>query len=479
MSGPVYFHAPRFGTLTITSRDDLLYRFDSARPIETTLLEMKVGEVPQREGDYLLLEGRYSAHIDFAVESPRLLRISKRAPASVRRAADRCGVTAVGCFRADTATFSNNGNSIHAVLCMDVWSALSTRMKPVPGLAPLELLRATLERWLYDAPAYGSGATSAGRHRLDDEYLMSGSNPLLGLAEYLLVADAGEARRWLARHESRISLALARVAKQDLDGDGLIESRHRTGRSGRNEWGTNWFDLVSFGWKDAFVNANLYSALIALTGALARLGATERFVRTDEWVNRLRDAYRPTFFNPETGWLAGWRCMEDQLHDYAFLPANGAAVTAGLLNHTEARMVIECLWAELRARGFSDFRLGLPVNVWSIDDADVVHWQKGLPLGSYENGGATHSQARHFVNAMYRVGLVEEADEVVEQLAESLANGDVLGGCGSGVDWRSWDGTPCGYEGQLTDQFGILATFIDRYGHPPRALRPPSDPSLR
>ena len=40
----------------------------------------------------------------------------------------------------------------------------------------------------------------------------------------------------------------------------------------------------------------------------------------------------------------------------------------------------------------------------------------------------------------------------------------VFGGSGSGLDWRYWDGRPCGYEGLLTDQFGILAVALERYG---------------
>ena len=39
-----------------------------------------------------------------------------------------------------------------------------------------------------------------------------------------------------------------------------------------------------------------------------------------------------------------------------------------------------------------------------------------------------------------------------------------VAGCGSGVDWRRWDGTPCGDEGLLSDQFGILAIAHKRYG---------------
>jgi hypothetical protein len=32
------------------------------------------------------------------------------------------------------------------------------------------------------------------------------------------------------------------------------------------------------------------------------------------------------------------------------------------------------------------------------------------------------------------------------------------------VDWRSWDDRPCGYEGLLTDQFGMLEVIFHGYG---------------
>jgi len=85
---------------------------------------------------------------------------------------------------------------------------------------------------------------------------------------------------------------------------------------------------------------------------------------------------------------------------------------------------------------------------------------------SFENGGATHAQAHYFVNALYRVGMTNEADRVLQGLSSSLASGAAFGGCGTGMEWRSWDGLPTGYEGILTDQFGVLALIVDRYGSP-------------
>jgi hypothetical protein len=118
----------------------------------------------------------------------------------------------------------------------------------------------------------------------------------------------------------------------------------------------------------------------------------------------------------------------------------------------------------LQRAGLPDFRLGLPGNLWRITDEDTAAMQHNLPMGSYQNGGLTHSQARHFISALYRVGMHDEADQLLHELCASLGDGTAYGGCGSGVDWRTWDGAPSGYEGLLCDQFGMLAPAIDRYG---------------
>jgi hypothetical protein len=170
-----------------------------------------------------------------------------------------------------------------------------------------------------------------------------------------------------------------------------------------------------------------------------------------------------SFFNVESGWFGGWRSKDGVLHDHAFLFVNGAAVNAGIPDDAVAQDIMHSLWHEMQQVGFDDFRLGLPGNLHRIPDEDLAAIQHGQPLGSYQNGGATHSQARHFVSALYKAGMRDEADQVLLGLCTSMGDGTAFGGCGSGIDWRTWDGAPSGYEGLLCDQFGVLATAIDRH----------------
>ena len=74
------------------------------------------------------------------------------------------------------------------------------------------------------------------------------------------------------------------------------------------------------------------------------------------------------------------------------------------------------------------------------------------------------SQARHFIGALQRVGRADDADRLLRAMLERLADGSAFGGCSTGVDWRMWDGTRCGYEGLLTDQFGVLVPALERWG---------------
>jgi hypothetical protein len=368
-------------------------------------------------------------------------------------------------YRADTSTLSNNGNSIHAVICADCWSAEATRVgRLLPELDANDLLRDTLDRHLSGGPSYGSGHVNVNgdAHYMEDEYLHTGAAVLRAVADYLHATGSAD---WLNRQASAIAGELARMRARDLDGDGLIASKRRRGVSGEHQWSTQWHDQLSFGWKDAFSNAVLYPALRLLAADLPRLGRADLATGLDAWADLMKTNYLKTFLNPATGLIAGWKCAEGKLHDYAFLYVAGAAVDGGLVEGKPARAIITRLWKALRKQRL-DCRMGLPGNLKPVPYADMTTLLQRP--GVFENGALTHSQARHFVGAMYKVGLVREADELLEQLCSSLADGHAFGGQGSGVDWRRRDGAYSGYEGILTDQFGILAVALDRYAEPGR-----------
>ncbi|WP_414661592.1 glucosidase family protein [Horticoccus sp. 23ND18S-11] len=467
---PLLLNLPRFGTWKLASRTPGVFaRSDCFRADDVNTLELKVGEQRTSEGVYRLRRGRHEAIFTLRpVAPPAVLR--KNAPRVVQRALARTHFTALT-YRADTGTLSNNGASMHCPICLDTWSAVTLPMGEIlPGFPATELLRTSLERWLDGGPGYAAGRLMQDgvAHDAADEYLMTDTAGLRGLADFLgHVAD----RAWFQRHRTRILQRIEAVRRRDLDGDGLIESAYRTGVSGTNQWSTCWYDVVSFGWKDAFANAILHGALRAFVPALQRLGAAREAQTIAGWADQLRTSFHPAFWNEQNGWYAGWRCREGKLHDHAFLAINGAAVALGLTDAARGRSILDRLLAETRRVGMPDAALGLPGNLWPIPDPDLADIMQGYPLGYYQNGGRTHAQTRYLVLALYQVGLAREADRLLERLCSGLADARVFGGNRSGVDWRHWDDRPCGYEGLLTDQFGILEAIFWRWGRGARTTR--------
>jgi hypothetical protein len=460
---PALLTLPAFGSWEIGSTSGTGWaRSDCYRSHDLNTLELKVGEQRTPEGLYQLPAGTHRAVFTLKPARPAAL-LRADAPAVAKRALARTQWTALT-LRADTATLSNNGASMHCPICMDTWAAVARPQGDVlPGLPAMEFLRLSLERWLTGGPGYAAGRLlqDGTSHDADDEYLQTGASALHGLGAYLRYAATPA---WFREFKPYILPKLQAARDRDLDGDGLIESPHRTGVSGTNQWSTCWFDVISFGWKDAFANAILYGALKELAAGLRRFDEIGQAQTLAQWAGWLRANYRDTFWNEKTGWLAGWRCRDNKLHDYAFLPVNGAAIAAGLLSPEEGRAILGRLLAEAKKVGLPDPELGLPGNLWHIPDYDLSDIIQGYPLGYYQNGGRTHSQTRHFVMALYHCGLQREGDAMLKRLCAGLAGAKVFGGNQSGVDWRYWDDRPCGYEGLLTDQFGILEAIFLRWG---------------
>jgi hypothetical protein len=328
-----------------------------------------------------------------------------------------------------------------------------------PELGATYFLRETLERYLDGQPAYGTGRVYGADWLTEDGMIQCGTAPLLALAEYL--RHSGDDAFWNQRRLQCLR-KLHEMKARDADGDGLVEAR---GRDGQNRSASsNWFDQISFGWKDAFANAQLYQALVIWCKVADRRADREIAALVEPWARRLRDTYTPTFLSPATGWYAGWQDKAGNLHDYGFLFVNGLAVAAGLADDGLTRHIPRALWNALRAVGFEDFRLGLPTSLYPIPPEDCIGDFFCAPFQNYQNGAATTAQACWFIEALYRAGMQAEGDRVLGEVLLGLAERAASAGCQSGREFAFWDGTPVGYEGLLTDQFEILATAVRRFG---------------
>lgn len=466
---PATWHLPGHGSLVLSGAGDVVLRSDSVRPLDTNTLEVRLAESRRADGTVAIAAGTATGSVRFEAGTPRLARSRPGTPAVVRRALDRHLVTALT-FRADTGTFSNNGASMHCAGslqgCGDVVDALARttgdRSADDDGIDPVAMLEASLARWLTGAPGYGSGHTSRGDFRIEDEYLMLCADALYGLGRLLTHTSVA----WFEAQEPRIAEALRLMRARDLDLDGLVESRLRLGIAGEHQWSTTWADVVSFGWKDGWTNAILHGALRALSAGLRRFGRDAWAEDLDAWADQLRASYQASFLVEGVDWPIGWRSPDGVAHDHCHALLIGDAVANGLLEPEQATRAMRALWAELSAVGYDDLANGIPINLRPVPEEELGGVVFGLPIGGYLQGGAVHHRTGGLIRALRQVGMDGEADRVLEALCATVADDSAFGGVGSGRDWRLWDGTPSGYEGLLAEGFAFLAAALDRWGAP-------------
>lgn len=353
------------------------------------------------------------------------------------------------------------------------YSSVATyAVRLAPGLTTLDILRQSLERYLAGFHAYG---TAGYLPEIPHDFLDSYPSLLIAVANY--VEPSGDIH-WLSSHYPCLRTWAERILSQDLDSDGLLEYP-ASGNSGSwhkilNLRPSNWWDTIGFGHKDAYGNALAAEAMRCMA-RFAQLGGLENdAARYGKAASSIRLQFVPTFLNPETGILAGWRSADGKLHDHWFLFLNSLAIVLDLVPEDLAHSIMDRLLAKLEEVGFGRFDLGLPGNLVPVPRCDYVHhdlrWGGGACEDNvdgfqiYENGGATACFAGFTIEALYKLGRVADGDRILFPMLEGFDRGNFQGPCANGrtKDWRAWDGTCHGYEGLLADGYLTLRAVLKR-----------------
>jgi hypothetical protein len=366
------------------------------------------------------------------------------------------------CFRPEYGGFSNNAVSVNCHVnqhCAAELAAFTRR--PERGPDPVAMLRFSLERALLGGGGYGFWRN-----------LYLDSDPVL-------VSSAGRLHqahpdaRWLERVLPGLRAAADRMLAT-LGDDGLAVCRDLSGNAGSHRWSSNAMDVVGFGHLDAYVNAWTYralrnaEALLRASRAAGCAGCVSLAGRCRDAAERLREEYPRHLLNPATGWVAGWRSRDGELHDAAYLWLNGVACAFGLLPQSrtaEALSRLERLRVEV---GAGDAHFGLPFNLRPIPAADHM-----LPLlyggftptfEHYTDGAMSMGFAMYYLRALDGNGLAVEADRIAADLEAGYERGHFDGGVGSGVEMYRWDGVPNGYEGTFIGAWSPLYALAVRRG---------------
>ncbi len=407
------------------------------------------------EPDTYLLLPPGERRVSFELAVSNLEPLSKPDSAQPSRGVLRHWPTVFSCFRPEYRGFSNNSASVNCHLSQGPPLEIAAHTKrPKNGPDPLVLGRFTIGQALLDGGGYGYFRN-----------LYLDSDPVLVSAAGRL-HQAESDLKWLRSVEAGLIEAVERMGGM-MGKEGLVVCKDLSGNSGTYRWSTNSMDVVGFGHIDGYVNAWCYRAFRNAAALFAALGRGERAARCKEWAERIRESYAGQLLNPETGWVAGWRSRDGELHDYAFMWVNGVALAYGLLDPPQAKTALRALEKLREEAGPPTARMGIPCNLLPIrEDDQTLPKILGLAEPTFEkytDGSLSGWPATYYLRALSIYGLRDRSRKLAGEMDEGYAAGIFNGGMGEGHEFRSWEGMPTGYEGTLIGCFGpVYAIAIEQ-----------------
>lgn len=458
---PAILHAPNFGHLALELIEGdpttTFLKVDSWRDRCLGYCGIECGSEVAEDGELLLRPG--VSHVKLRLSLARVGLAPAIAPQSpLHPSYRRAWANAFG-FRPEYFGMSNNAASLNCHFVQHGYTDLAYHTATsLESLSMIELCGYSIELALCGGMGYGENR---------DYFLDSDASLLMAAGTYLAKTRN---ETWARKNRDGLLACGNRLLEKRLP-EGLIASRLLSGNSGERHWSTNWWDVLSFGHLDAFVNAFVYRGFRQLQHIGDWLDEPEIAQQYREAADQIKSAYFPCFYNPQTEWLAGWRSRDGELHDYGFLFVNGAAIVHDLVPEDQIRPIMERLEAKRKSVGFEHFQLGLPGNLLPIRKADYAAHTLGAPArddgtdtwGCYMNGGVTMSQAYFYIRALGIAGM-PDTGRIGRIILDAFEKGEIVGGLNGGNDWCYWDGSSNGYEGMLTDQFYVLLAVAQNEG---------------
>ncbi len=335
-----------------------------------------------------------------------------------------------------------------------------------PGVPMAPILRRSVEYWIdHKTDLDGLVAYTAGGINQN----VMDSNPAVLIGAWCYAKASGD-KEWIEGRIGSLERLSRYMERRDVDGDGLIESK-QSGNDGSRpprDPDCAW-DCYSSGHKNAYVNVLAYRAWRGMADLEAQLGRRAQELRFHGLADRLKGSFRRAFFNQETGWLGFWRSLDGKLHDLHMDAPTSLAVDYGVIGKDEGRPMLERYWQALENTGFRRFDLGVPLNLRPVPRQEMEHYTE---FQQFLNGGCGVSNTSYFLNALYLVGMTEQADMILEAMLSRQSEGVYPNGggfqngfvdqMGGGAEVYDWSGNPAGYEGHLVYCWSFLHSMLLR-----------------
>jgi hypothetical protein len=259
------------------------------------------------------------------------------------------------------------------------------------------------------------------------------------------------------------------VLDTDQDHDGIFEDPFSGNHYGGTMESCIWWDDFAFGYKDAYRNLLAYRALGLMKEIFVKLKKYDESQMIENRLQMFQKAFHHTFYNPKTGFYAGWISKDGRVHDYAFTFVSATAIYLNLVPQTLARKILNKMLGMMGKEGF-DFIYGIPGPLIPVAKEDKLDWDEMARWGRYENGGLCGQTAYHFIQALYHVGMKKEADKILFTMLNTFerdyTHSGLMPGYQKSIDWRTKGGEPTGYN-YLADNYYFLLAAITGYYHVP------------
>lgn len=222
-----------------------------------------------------------------------------------------------------------------------------------------------------------------GKNDYDTRHFTTNPSYIMGCTNHALWTRD---KKFVERIMPRVRKAMEFML-DDLGGDRgllIIKAPGHEGRTGGI--GSNYWDILPFGYKDAYTNIYFYASLrdMAKLEKLAASMGIPAGMRGAEYYSKLadkvREEYQNAFWDDKTGRFIGCIDADGRKHDYGFTFLNTEAITYGLAKDTQVKRVFDWMEKEPTASGQPD-----TFTRWKFAPRSCTRWNP--PRGIYNMKG--------------------------------------------------------------------------------------------
>lgn len=206
---------------------------------------------------------------------------------------------------------------------------------------------------------------------------------------------------WVHGQKAACERALNYMLRRDADGDGLLEVLTDTIAAKK---ASDWIDVIWASHENAFVNAQMYAALILWAEVEELLSDATRAATYRQAAAKLKQRFNQTtpeggFWEPKNRWYVYWRDKDDSIRgDNLVIPVNFMAIAYGLCDEAARR---EAILGQVEALMRREGLFFWPLCFFSYAEGEAHQGQ--FPFPTYENGDlflawgevGTRAYARH------------------------------------------------------------------------------------